>query len=71
MTKLQNNKILEWEKRGASFYATNISELICIHPSLLNFKTYEIYIDAKFINEIASLDVAKLLAEQEHQKLIK
>lgn len=71
MAELYTIKPIEWEQRANNFHAKNSILPIGIFLSLVDLQTYNVWLGIKLIDENLSLIEAKLLAEREHQRLIK
>lgn len=71
MIKLYTIKPIEWEQRANDFHAKNSVLPISVFLSVVDLQTHNVWLGTKLIGENLSLIEAKLLAEQEHQKLIK
>lgn len=71
MTELYTIKPIEWEQRANDFHAKNSILPIDVFLSLADLQTYYVWLGTTLIAENLTLTEAKLLAEQEYQKLIK
>lgn len=70
MTKLYTIKPLEWEQTGSDYHSKNSYMPMYINKSLIDLETYTVWLGTALISKHMTLDKAKQLAEERHQKLI-